>query len=337
MTVNSIGDQARAFVMQTSSAKLKKTLDVLTQEVSSGKVADLGQRLQGNTRSLHDIEARIGMLDQYQRNAAEAASLTDAMQTVLGSVHDSTSELALAIMIEPTLPTELALSSRAKDAADVFSLVASKLNSNVAGQHLFSGLATDQRPLVPAEQILDQLEVLTATMTSAGSVVTAVNDWFDSTGPTGFLADAYQGTAGDQRQIRISESHSVQIDIDASSPEIRDLLKGLAMVALASRPVLASDYAERGALMKAGAELIVGNESELVAAMGRLGFGQKQISDGQASNSAASATLEIARNEILVADPFQTSVALSETQSHLEALYTVTARLSRLSLVEYLR
>ena len=39
MTVQSIGDQARAFAMQSASSRIKTTLATLTAELSSGEVA----------------------------------------------------------------------------------------------------------------------------------------------------------------------------------------------------------------------------------------------------------------------------------------------------------
>ncbi|MFV0292827.1 MAG: hypothetical protein ACK5II_06275 [Paracoccus sp. (in: a-proteobacteria)] len=337
MTIYSIGDQARAFVMQASSAKLKKSLDILTQELSSGKVADIGQRLQGNTRSLNEIESRIKMLDQYQRNAAEAAFVTEAMQNVLDNVHRNTSELALEIIAGPIGPAELTTSARADDAADILSSVVSQLNSSFAGQHLFSGLATDLSPLIPANQILDQIEPLVSGLTSASDVVTVVSDWFDTSTPGGFLTNAYRGTVDETRQIKVAEDRTIEIGIDASSSPVRGVIEGLTMIALASRSILGGNDVQRYELMQAGADLIVGGETELLSAMAQVGFSQKAIADSQVLSSSTAATLNIARNDILAADPFQTSVALSETESHLDALYTVTARLSRLKLTEYLR
>ena len=41
--------------------------------------------------------------------------------------------------------------------------------------------------------------------------------------------------------------------------------------------------------------------------------------------------------EIVAADPFDAATGLQAAEAQLEALYTLTARLSRLSLTEYLR
>lgn len=53
--------------------------------------------------------------------------------------------------------------------------------------------------------------------------------------------------------------------------------------------------------------------------------------------SAQRTSLEIAQNELSSADPYDTVMRLEETQFRLESLYTITARLSELSLVGFLR
>lgn len=338
MTVNSIGDQARAFVMKTASARLKNTVDVLTKEMSSGEVADLGQRLQGNSRSLNDIEARMKMLNQYKRNAAEAASLTGAMQERLGTIHSVTSTLAVDLVVGPALPTVKLLSTRSDGVAQTFSDVVEQLNGSFAGQHLFSGLATDLPPLISANQMLDNLEAITSGLTTAADVAQAVSDWFDAApGGGGFLDVAYSGTLGQTRQLGIAEDSAIGITTDAANPVIRDVMKGLATAALVSRGVLAGQHDEQWSLMTKGGAVIMDNDAGLIAEMARVGLNQQIVDQGQAANAAALSTLNVARNDIRSADPYETSVALTEAQSQLDALYTITARLSKLKLVEYLR
>ncbi len=46
--------------------------------------------------------------------------------------------------------------------------------------------------------------------------------------------------------------------------------------------------------------------------------------------------MEIARTELIGADPYDTATEMEAVQGQLETLYTVTARLSRLSLADFL-
>nr|WP_281390425.1 flagellin [Paracoccus amoyensis] len=77
--------------------------------------------------------------------------------------------------------------------------------------------------------------------------------------------------------------------------------------------------------------------ASLASEMAQVGYTQQLIEYAQTEGSAATATLEIVRNEIRQADPYATSTAITEAETHLDALYAVTARLSKLRLVDYLR
>ena len=53
-------------------------------------------------------------------------------------------------------------------------------------------------------------------------------------------------------------------------------------------------------------------------------------------NAAEASALQIARNGLVAADPYDTATAIQAVQTQIETLYTLTARLSRLSLTDYL-
>ena len=65
--------------------------------------------------------------------------------------------------------------------------------------------------------------------------------------------------------------------------------------------------------------------------------GEARVEDAAARLSARGTALEIARNDMSAADPYETATKLQNVQLQLETHYTLTARLSRLSLTEYLR
>lgn len=338
MALNSIGDQARAFAMKTATTRVKNQLDVLTKELSSGEVADLGQRLGGNTKAIHQIEARLKTLAQMQQNSAEIASYTKGMQDVLGQLHTETSALAVALLTEPSSPTSGLLAARSGEISDKFALTVSRLNGDVAGQFLFSGQNTKLAPLDSGEAMLSTLMTVTSGLTTAADVAQAVSNWFDApAGGGGFLDSAYYGTIGSARQITVGEGRQVSVSADAASQGIRDALKGMAIGALVSKGALAGQYDQQRRLMSLAGEALLNNETPLLSELSKVAQAQQSVADGQTETAASISVLTIARNEIRQADPYETSLALKETESQLEQIYAVTARLSKLKLMEYLR
>ena len=68
----------------------------------------------------------------------------------------------------------------------------------------------------------------------------------------------------------------------------------------------------------------------------RLGSTEANIINTGVQNDAEKSALETARLGLLSVDPYETAAKLQEAQTQLETLFSITARLSRLSLVNYL-
>ena len=86
----------------------------------------------------------------------------------------------------------------------------------------------------------------------------------------------------------------------------------------------------------AGTSLLQAQSDRTVLA-GRLGVVQAVIDQAQTRNSAEESALKLARSDLLSVDSYEATTRMEAAQNQLETLYAVTARLSRLSLVDFLR
>jgi flagellar hook-associated protein 3 FlgL len=88
-------------------------------------------------------------------------------------------------------------------------------------------------------------------------------------------------------------------------------------------------------LQQSGTDLL--EASAATATMrSNIGFQQENLSNTQARQSAELTTFQMAYNDLTVSDPFETAVKIEAVQTQLETHFTLTGRLSRLSLVEYI-
>lgn len=338
MSIVSIGDQARAFVLQSASHRLKTTMTTLTAELASGEVADLAGRLKGNTREAASIASRLSLLDQLQTNAKEAAAQTKSMTDVLETVRTTTLGLSTSLITMPDAHGAATIGVTAAEAENAFQQVVSNINISTGNRFLFSGVNSDVAPLMPANDMLDMLETLVSAETTAAGVAQVVADWFDApVGAGGFMDHAYHGSVGGGHLVPIAEGREVLTTTTAASPSIRDQLKGLATAALVSRAVLVGNAAEQQKLLVTGGRVLMDSSAALVGEMGRIGLQQQTAAQAQAGNSAAIAMLTTLNNTLREADPATTAAAISEAETQLQALYSVTARLADLNLVSYLR
>lgn len=338
MTIHSVGDQARALVLQNQTTRLRDRLQVLTGEMSSGIVADRVDRVSGDTSLLNHYESQIELLTHYQRAGAEAGAIASATQDVLSALKEESAGFSNALLSTAAEEATVFVPLRAVEARGLFNSAIGRLNTEIAGLHLFSGQNSDTAPLVDAETILGELQLLTGGLTTASQVETAISDWFDALpGAGGYLDFAYRGTIDQPRQAQLSADRSISFATSAASPVIRDLLKSLAIAAVADSGTLATNGSERLQLIQRAGAAIRSNEVAVLDEMGRVGLLEALAERFDTEHAHALAVAQIGRSRLVTADPYQTSVALQEVETQMQTLYALTARLSKLRLVDYLR
>ncbi|RJE82215.1 hypothetical protein [Paracoccus onubensis] len=338
MQSNYIGDQARIFALRSNAARLGEQLNKLTKESASGEVADLGLRLQGDTVILNNLENRISLIQQYEKNSQDASVTLKWQQQVLAMANDFTSEFANEILTLPQAFDEVVVEELAQEATEKFSIIVDQLNRDVSGRYIFSGLDINERPFRSPSEVIGKMTEIANQATSAEEIFQRISIWFDAeAGEEGFDSFAYNGASNNNIRFNISEGEVVDIGISAIEPEIKNMLKGLAIAALADHVDLGGDSAEIGRLLESGAREIWNNEVNLIQRISAIGAAQEEVERGQVRNSATLSELTIARNDIRQVDLYETSSAILETESQLRNLYLLTARISSLNLADYLR
>lgn len=337
MTYVSIGDMSRSYMLRHHNVDLQKQLTSLGQELATGVRSDIAAAVSGDFRALAGIEHSLGLLDGYKTAATEAALFASGLQTALGTVQDLAAEIAPALASVGTTGGAHVVATTAADARQKFDSAVSALNTRIADQYLLSGTATDQRPLAGPDAILGALGVAVSGQTTAAGVASAVDAWFHAPPGGGGFTDIAYGGAGAPGAIAIGEGDEVSLDVTALDPALVDTLEGMALAALVAGGVLPGDDAGRADLMRRAGEALLGSEADLAALRGRVGTVENHIAGSVERNAARASAFGLARNAILAADPYETATALAAVQTQIETLYSVTARLSRLTLADYLK
>jgi flagellar hook-associated protein 3 FlgL len=334
MSLVSLGDMAQTFLQRRQNIALKAEVQRRSTEMTTGIVVDVGRHVGGDFAPLAGIDSALARLQGYARTTSEAGLFTGAMQTALATVEDVATTLAPVLFSAATSANAGSVSAAARAARQGFDTLVSTLNTRLGDRALFAGDQTAQSPLVDADQLLSQMETAIAGAVSMGNVEAALDTWFAN--PAGFMAQAYQGGAA-LADLPIGPGQSAKIDVTAADPAIRETLKGFAMAALLDRGLFAGQSQTRVQVMRRAGEVLAEGASSRAHMAGRLGTIEGQIAAAATRNAAEVSALDIARNGLISVDPYEAATKLEAAQSQLEALYTVTARLSRLSLVDFLR
>lgn len=334
MKSTSLGDLAQSFMLQRRSVALRQDLTRLTDELSSGKVADVRQVLSGNHNYLTGLERSLEVLQGYSVANTEAGYLTGAMQDSLERVQEYGSQLGLDLLLASGGPLGVVSGNPAENAMTQLQGIINSLNDDVAGLSLFAGTATDSAPLPDAETLVGFVRTAIAGQPTPEDALAAAETWFND--PAGFDTLAYSGSTTALAPFALSDTERVSLDIRADDDAIKDLLMHITVAALGDDPALGFGVEEQSELFGLTGIGLQSNQDQLTSLRASIGFVEERIEMISARNQAEETSMEFARNALLAADPFETATELESVQFHLQSLYSVTVRSSQLNLVNFL-
>jgi flagellar hook-associated protein 3 FlgL len=333
MTRISVGDASLTNILARQGTELRATVNRAAQEVTSGRPSDLAQSLRGDVSPLLAIDASLTRLQAFRTTTQDAALQTAAQQVAVSGLSSLAKGITTTLLGAPDFQTQAQISTIAADMRGRLESAVGLLNAQAAGRAVFSGARTDQVPLGSADGLLSALETAAVGATTADAVATAVAGWFAD--PLGYGA-FYQGGAA-LSDAPIAPGEAADLSTTALDPAIRNTLAGFALAALLDRGMLAGNADERARLaQRSGQELLTSEDARITLAA-RIGAVEAQIEAARTRNGAEETALGILRSDIGSVDPYEAASRLESARSQLEALYLVTARVSRLSLVEFLR
>lgn len=330
-----ISDLATSHFLQRQGGDLKARFTSAGRELASGLHSNLAAATKGDFRPLLALERRSAVLAAQSQSLARSAAKAQVSGLSLQKIGEFASRTGPELLSAALRGDAAALKLGAANVAGQFAAAIAALNISHGGASLFSGAATDQPATLPAGEILAELRSLTAAASDAAALIAQVDAYFlDPAG--GYLNSAYLGSVSDAAATELDENISVQVHVRADDPAIRPVLRDLALAALVAGGALAADpQGQRQVLASSGTGLLSGKDAILALRAG-LGRVEELIDDALSAKSAEATALDIQRNDITAADPYEAAARFEALQGQLQAHYTVTARLSRLSLANFL-
>jgi flagellar hook-associated protein 3 FlgL len=334
MQINSLGDMARTYSMQSRNTALKQDLQRLTVEISTGQIADLRYGSDNNTFFLNDMGRSLKKLDGYALATQEAGQFISSIQSTLGRIGDMNSSFQSTLMTASNKAFGDTSSRILSEAKTTLGQVINAMNTSTGGRTVFAGISTDILPVAPQDDILS---AVSAAMAGAGNVddmLAAAQAWFED--PAGYSAIGYRGATTSLAPVTLSDSDTVQFDFRGDDPALRDILRNLVVIALADDPALGFTQAQQSELFQKSLNAVLDSSTEMVNLQAQVGFSEARIEALTVRHSTERASLEMARNDLLSVDPYQSATELEQVQFQLQSLYAITSRMSQLSLVNYL-
>lgn len=333
MTLTTVGDMAQALILSRRNATLKDQIQSLMTEATTGLSVSPTERVKGDFVPLAGIEASLSQISAYRLVATETGALANHMQLAIEAVTTGASTLSASLLAAATSHSPTQIDTLGREAEGRLEAAISALNTRMGARSLFAGQSTDVAALADSDTLLTALAGVTSSALSSADVEAAVDAWFDD--PLGFEATIYQGGAA-LAPVPVGRDQDVAIDVTARDPALVGAIKGLAMAALLARGALAGSDVARADLAKRAGQDLAANQTQLAELGARLGSAEAMIIAAMVQNDTEKSALETARLGLLSVDPYETAARLQEAQTQLETLFSITARMSRLSLTSFL-
>lgn len=304
-------------------------------EVVTGRIEDVTAEVRGDIGSVHLLRKAIDDAQNYQKSLGLAENRAQRTQTVISSLTNESTRLAPEIYSAVGVGNDRTLGFVANDAEAALRVIISNLNSDAGGRALFSGDAPDRSPLGSADTLLADVRAIIEAGPDLAGVQTALDTYFNDPAG-GFATTIYQGGAGVAPAVELSPGVRINPTVKADAQPIRDLLRGLAVVANFNAAAPGGVDGSR-ALASDSADRLLAAEDDIVEIGASIGVNEAQISQRVRQLEEEEQVLTTLFNDRTVRDPFEAASQLQILETQLESAFLVTARLSRLSLLEFLR
>ena len=336
MSLTTFGDAARFATFGQDAGRLKTELQRLSTELSSGRRSDPGALTGGDHSALADIRRGLRLTEAFAEGLAAAALVAGGRQSALERLATEIEGLGPSLLSVAGPERSAELDIRLADAPDRFAQAVTVLNTRVAGQSIFAGDTPDRPALADVGTILGALRPLATGAPDAASALAAIDAWFQDAGG-GFETVAWLGGTGAPTAVYLGEGRTIDAGVTALDPGLRTVLSGLAIAALASEGRVPPVPDARSDFATAAAVRMMTGEAQLIDLRAGVGVAEDRIETARTASEATRAALRLEEARLVASDPYEAATEIEAVSRQLESLFLLTARLSNLTLTEFLR
>ncbi len=336
MKLSTHSDLGRLASIQRQASQTRTALDLAGVELSTGQKSDLFKATRGNLTRLFGLDRAL------ERNAVHTEAITlagtrlEIVQGTLGRIFETTETLSVDLLSSVGLGDIGSARTHADLSRQRFAESVGLLNARFAGQALFAGTATGPNAMAASSAILADLDAAVAGAVTAADAIDAIDAYFAKPGGA-FHTSGYLGSDDDLVPVEVADGTRFDTAVRADADEIISALRGHALAAVVAGGAFADDVPSQLNLLRNAGESLLRARDDLSRLRADVGISQNTVERARAERTAERSTLDFARTGILEADQMEVATRFKALEAQLDAVYTVTARLSQLSFANYMR
>lgn len=329
------------------------------QELSTGRRADIFGDLGPRAGVAITMRAREESTQSYLWSNNVLENKLDATLAAVEAIREPVQDVLETVILNKSKSTTSAdaMQSQARAALET---VLATLNTNYNGEHIFAGTTSDRPPMMRWNGVnpttgLSPEDVVNAIVgtgptdqATALSMIAELDQAFSSS-HTGnpnynFETTFYQGTPeldglgqpSERISGRLDVGQELHYGVQGNDEGMREIIKGLSMIVSVDLSTMTDEDAYRAWMDEATSTLADGVQSTLDDAA-EIGFNQQIVDKAKTRLEALSVIqrTQIATYENI--DPYEVATKMSALETQLQASYSVSGRLSGLSILNWLR
>lgn len=334
---------------EPSVAQTRAKLVDAQRELSSGRWSDVGYKLGSRNGFVVDIRAQLGFVDALLNTNVVVETRADATQIALENMVKETESLFEATTAARSDQVSADLVKNI--ATEGSKAIASSINTSVDGVYVFSGINSETPPVkdyfgVPkpaSRQAVDaaflaefgfaQTDPAVSTI-SAAAMESFIDNAFSNLFDDPAWATNWSSASDDLMKTRISFSETLETSQSANRSVIRKLVMAYTMVADLGIDGLSKPAFEK--TMERASQMTREVVDGLNNVRADVGVAQQRVQAAQDKLGLQQDMFERMVGKFENVDPYEAATKVSNLSTQLETAYTLTARLERLSLVNFL-
>lgn len=332
--------------LRSSIRQLQVDLQNAQTEMSTGRFADAGLALGSSVRRNLDWRTEIARLETTIKRNEILSDRASVSQAALGAIKDQSDYLLKSVVGARSAINGGALMKAAGEGALKGMLDA--MSANYAGQYVFGGNNPDGAPLSAYEGEAPQTAFDDAFFAEFGfsktdpqainitpsQMQTFLQGRFDDLFKEPAWSDNWSDAGASNQLARIDGTTMVDADANANEDAFRQSLKA----AVAAYELGGTAIGQ--ATLQLVADTTASDLAEAAKGLGdiqaRIGFSEEAIGQATARMTAKKSLLENSVTETEGVSQFDAATRINTLMTQLEASYSVTGRISKLSLLNYI-
>jgi len=329
-------DLASAMSLLDQNTRTKTALEAASKELSTGVRNNLIEATAGDLGKLFSIDRTLLRLNS-ETDAIQLASSKSALaQVSLGNIHENLVDFGPQLLSAVERGDTQSARLVAGDARHALGAVVTSLNVRYGRHSIFSGAALDQQSIAPTEVIISDISSIIAGAADSTAAMLAIDDYFFS--PTGgFETNIFRGATEEAPPFRDESGETIEYALGADSFGIRTAIRALTIAVVASDVPNFLGTSDQVDLLREAGSAAIAATGDITTLREKLGFAEGRIEGMEARNSAMRGFFELERSSLVSADPYEAATKFEALQVQLQTIYTITTRLSNLSLTNFLR